>query len=214
MSDFLNIVVLISGHGSNLQAIIDASQKDLKVKIAAVISNQKDAYGLKRAEQAKIPNHVVANSEYSKRSDFEKDLAKWIDFYHPDLIVLAGFMRPLSSHFVTKYLGRMINIHPSLLPKFPGLNTHQRALEAKESLHGASIHFVTKDIDAGPIICQGIVLISPEDNAQNLQERVQKIEHQLYPQALSWFCEHRIKLMSNLKVEMDGKILSKPIKLK
>lgn len=202
------IVVLISGNGSNLQAIIDAiDQGQINAKIRAVISNKADAYGLKRAEKAGIPTHVVAHETFDDREEFDMALRKVIDQYQPKLIVLAGFMRRLGSNFVARYLGHMINIHPSLLPKYPGLNTHQRVLQAGDQYHGVSIHFVTDDLDRGPVICQSSFEVHPTDSLDSLQRRVHSIEHRLYPEVIDWFSEDRIKLEGD-QVEFDGKLLS------
>ncbi|GAM57331.1 phosphoribosylglycinamide formyltransferase [Vibrio ishigakensis] len=175
------IVVLISGNGSNLQAIIDACAKgEIDGQVSAVISNRTDAYGLERAKQATIPSHTLSHKDYSDRESFDAEVMKIIDTYQPDLIVLAGYMRILSEGFVNRYLGKMINIHPSLLPKYPGLNTHQRAIDAGDSEHGSSVHFVTPELDSGPIIEQIKVAIEPQESAESLMAKVQKAEHQLY----------------------------------
>lgn len=205
-----SIVVLISGNGSNLQAIIDAiHHKDLSVDIRAVISNKKDAYGLERAKKADIPTEVIQHTDYDGREDFDKDLMQKIDQHNPSLVVLAGFMRILTPEFVTHYQGRMLNIHPSLLPKFQGLNTHARALEEKEKIHGASVHFVTTDLDSGPIIIQAQVPVHKDDDGKILAARVQKQEHRIYPLAIQWLAEGRVKL-KELNVILDGQLLKEP----
>lgn len=207
MSKLFNLVVLISGHGSNLQAIIDFIQKEkLACQICAVVSNQKEAYGLVRAHQAGIPTSVVEHTKFSNKTTFENTLIKAIDQYTPDLVVLAGFMRILLPNFVEHYFGRLINIHPSLLPKFPGLNTHAKALAAKEPIHGATVHFVTKEVDIGPIIIQGKVPLLPNDTPLSLQNRVHQMEYKIYPLAIRWFLEKRILLQNN-QVYLDGKLL-------
>lgn len=204
------IVVLISGSGSNLQAIIDAiHHKDLSVDIRAVISNKKEAVGLERAKKAGIPTEVIPHTDYGNREDFDQALIQIIDPYQPSLIVLAGFMRILTTEFVNHYQGRMINIHPSLLPKFQGLNTHARALEAKEKIHGASVHFVTNDLDSGPIIIQAQVPVFENDNEKVLAARVQEQEHQIYSLALQWLAEGRVKLKEQ-NVMLDGQLLKEP----
>jgi phosphoribosylglycinamide formyltransferase 1 len=172
----LSIVILISGHGSNLQAIIDAIRNGLAVEIRAVISNRADAFGLQRAQQAGIPTHVISE---------EAQLQSQIDAYAPRLIVLAGFMQRLSADFVQHYEGRIINIHPSLLPKYRGLHTHRRVLAAGETLHGVTVHFVTAELDAGPIISQASLTIEPTDTEASLEQRIHTLEHRLYPEVLA-----------------------------
>ena len=203
----ITVVFLISGNGSNLQAMLDAVKNGLAINIAAVISNQPDAYGLQRASDAGIPAHVINHRQFDSRDDFDLTLQQQIDAYQPNLIVLAGFMRRLGSEFVAHYLGKMINIHPSLLPKYPGLDTHKRALEAGDRQHGASIHFVTDDLDAGPVIGQTTLEIQAEDTEESLKSRVQALEHQLYPEVLGWFAENRIALKDG-QVYLDGKPIS------
>lgn len=194
----LPIVVLISGNGSNLQAIIDAAQQDLAVEIRAVISSRSDALGLQRAKQAGIPAHVIKN---------ETGLAELIDSYGPQIIALAGYMRRLSPGFVQHYAGRIINIHPSLLPKYPGLDTHKRVLQAQDRRHGVTIHFVTQEVDAGPIICQAQLNVGPQDNEDTLKARIHALEHKLYPQVLSWLAAGRLQLNSNGRVTLDGEAI-------
>ncbi len=190
----LPIVVLISGQGTNLQAIIDASQKGLPVTIRAVISNRADAYGLTRAQEAGIPTHIIAHDSFSSRSDFEQALQKQIDAYNPKAVLLAGFMRKLGSDFVKHYHGRMINIHPSLLPKYPGLNTHKRVLKEGDKEHGVSIHFVTEEVDGGPVICQARLRVAPDDTEETLKQRIHKLEHTAYPQVLQWLSSGSLTL--------------------
>lgn len=191
----LRVVVLISGNGSNLQAIIDdIHEHNVPAQIVAVISNKADAYGLTRARDAHIPVEVLNHNGYESREDYDRVLLNKIDSYQADLIVLAGFMRILSERFVNHYAGRMINIHPSLLPKYQGLNTHQRALDAGEKQHGASVHFVTPELDSGPVILQAIVPVKENDNADSLAKRVHEAEHIIYPQVVRWFAEHKLKL--------------------
>lgn len=199
----IKIVALISGNGSNLQAIIDAiAERGLNAKICAVISNKEDAYGLQRASKAEIPAVWIDHKKYSSREQFDQALIEAIDPYKPDLIVLAGFMRILTEPFVCHYQGRLINIHPSLLPRFRGLNTHQRAIEAGDSEHGASIHFVTPELDGGPVIVQARLTIEANDNAETLAQKVQKLEHEIYPEVVEWFSENRIRLNQN-RVYLD-----------
>lgn len=203
----LRIVVLISGNGSNLQAIIDDIHDDeIDAQIVAVVSNKADAYGLQRALQASIETVVVSSKDTPSREEYDKQLQQSIDQYQPDLIVLAGFMRILSDEFVNHYHGRLINIHPSLLPKYQGLNTHQRVLDANDSHHGASVHFVIPELDAGPLILQAEVAIQKNDTAESLAQRVHKQEHIIYPLVVKWFAEGRIKMLEN-KAFKDGKEL-------
>lgn len=188
------IVVLISGSGSNLQALINACQRGLVGgKVVKVISNRPDVYGLSRAEQAGIESQVLDHKHFESREEFDTALADMIDQAQPDWIALAGFMRILTPAFVSRYIGKMINIHPSLLPKFPGLHTHQRVLDERETHHGASVHFVIPELDAGPVITQGKIAILAEDTADSLAARVLQIEHKIYPQALKLLIEGKIK---------------------
>jgi phosphoribosylglycinamide formyltransferase 1 len=196
-----HIVVLISGSGSNLQALIDASLSS-NYKISAVISNRPDAFGLQRAERDNIPTRVIDHKEYESREAFDKTLASTIDEINPDLIVLAGFMRILGSDFVNQFSGKILNIHPSLLPKYPGINTHQRALDAGDSEHGVSVHFVTADLDGGPVIAQERVSIQQDDTVEVLAARVLEKEHLVYPKVVSWFASGRLH-MDNGKAIMD-----------
>ena len=205
----LRIVVLISGHGSNLQAIIDAIRDgDLPVEIAAVISNRADALGVHRAERAHIPVKVIVHQEYASRDDFDDALMQQIDQYGPDLVVLAGFMRRLGRDLVRHYQGRLVNIHPSLLPKYPGLHTHRRVLEAGDAEHGATIHYVTEEVDGGPIISQVRSAVLDDDTQESLKQRVQQLEYVLYPRVLRWFAQNRLKLDDN-RVFFDGVPASK-----
>lgn len=206
----LPIVVLISGSGSNLQAIIDSAQGDLPVEIRAVVSNRADAYGLERARLAGIPVRVLSHQEYADRGSYDEALMALIDSYQPQLVVLAGFMRILSENFVRHYEGRMLNIHPSLLPRHRGLHTHQRAIEAGDKEHGATVHFVVPELDAGPIVVQAIVPIEKEDTPELLAERVLQQEHQIYPQALRWYAEGRLRLIDGI-AHLDGKPLTYPL---
>jgi len=187
MAKKLPIVVLISGSGSNLQAIIDAADDDLPVEIRAVISNKADAYGLMRARQAGIETVVVDHTLFESRQAFDTELSRIIDRFEPGLVVLAGFMRILSDDFVHHYEGRMLNIHPSLLPKYKGTNTHARAIEAGDSEAGCSVHLVTAELDAGPVLLQAKVPILKGDTPETLAARVLEQEHQLYPEAIRQF---------------------------
>lgn len=205
------IVVLISGNGSNLQAIIDQIKTGLiPAKIVAVISNKANAYGLQRAKSSGIATEVIGNNDFKDRAEYDSALAQCIDAYQPDLVVLAGFMRILTTEFVNRYHRRMLNIHPSLLPKFKGLRTHQRALDAEESEHGASVHFVTPELDGGPVVVQSTTKILQNDSAQSLAKRVHAIEHTIYPLVISWFALGRIAFAGE-QLLLDGKPLQQPI---
>ena len=207
----LPIVVLISGSGSNLQAIIDAAQEaELPVDIRAVISNQSDAFGLERARRAGIETRVLSHRDFPDRESYDAALQDLIDEYQPGLAILAGFMRILTPGLVHHYRGRMFNIHPSLLPEFRGLHTHQRALEAGADSHGASVHFVTEELDGGPLIIQARVPVYESDTAEVLAARVLEQEHRIYPEAVRWFAEGRLRLVDG-KVVLDGKILERPV---
>lgn len=189
----IRLVVLISGNGSNLQAIIDnIADNDLPAQIVAVISNRADAYGLERAKQAGIEQRVLSPKKFTDRDEYDRALKALIDSYQPDLVILAGFMRILSHEFVQHYLNKMMNIHPSLLPKYKGLNTHQRAIDAGEKEHGCSVHFVTPELDDGPVILQAKVEVKSNDTAETLAERVHEQEHRIYPEAIRLFAEKNI----------------------
>ena len=207
----LPIVILISGNGSNLQAIIDAIDAGtLHAEIRAVISNRSEAYGLERARRHDIATVVVDHRDYPDREQFDLALQQSIDRFAPSLLVLAGFMRILTPAFVEHYLGRMINIHPSLLPRYTGLNTHQRAIDGGDVQHGASVHFVTNELDGGPVISQARVSVIPGDDAGTLARRVLAQEHVLYPTTLEWYCQGRLQ-QHDSAVYLDGKRLDKPI---
>jgi phosphoribosylglycinamide formyltransferase-1 len=200
----LPIVVLISGSGSNLQAIIDATQADLPVEIRAVISNRTDAYGLERARRAGIPTQVLSHKDYTDRDSYDTALAALIDGYQAELVVLAGFMRILSNGFVRRYEGRLLNIHPSLLPRHRGLDTHARALAAGDDEHGATVHFVSAELDAGPVVIQAHVPVQTDDSPESLAARVLCEEHRIYPEAIRWFATGRLKLEHG-RAMLDGK---------
>ncbi len=202
-----NIVVLISGSGSNLQAIIDDLAGHPNARICAVISNRADAYGLLRAQQAGIATHVLNHKDFADRLAFDTALMQVIDQYHADLVVLAGFMRILTPEFTRHYAQRLLNIHPSLLPKYKGLHTHQRAIDAGDSEHGCSVHFVTEELDGGPVVIQAVVPITADDNAEQLAQRVHALEHQIYPLAVRWFAEGRLQLSPQGAV-LDGQPLT------
>ncbi|NIY82830.1 phosphoribosylglycinamide formyltransferase [Vibrio hepatarius] len=202
-----SIVVLVSGNGSNLQAIIDACETSIDTgRVTAVFSNKATAYALERAKKAGAAGHFLDPKAFDTRDAFDHELMKQIDEYRPDVIVLAGYMRILSSEFVRHYMGRMINIHPSLLPKYPGLNTYQRAIHAGDEEHGTSVHFVTEQLDGGPVILQAKVPIFDEDNVETLTARVQTQEHKIYPLVVKWMVEDRLE-MKNGKAFLDGEQL-------
>ncbi|WP_461522122.1 phosphoribosylglycinamide formyltransferase [Porticoccus sp.] len=192
------IVVLISGKGSNLQSFIDAIQmRVIDAEIVAVISNNPGVLGLERAEKHGIPTQVVNHRDFPEREDFDAALAEVVESYRPNLILLAGFMRILTPDFVEKFKGRMMNIHPSLLPKYPGLHTHQRAIDAGDTVAGATVHFVTSELDGGPAIIQAQVPIEAGDDAETLGARVFEQEHMIYPMAVRWFCQGRLGLIND-----------------
>jgi len=207
----LSIVVLISGSGSNMQAIIDyLTREKISAEIKAVISNKADALGLQRAKKAGIVTEVIEHTEFDSREGFDLAMMQSIDSYQPELIILAGFMRILTDAFVEHYTGRLINIHPSLLPHFKGLNTHQRAIDANHHQHGASVHFVSNELDGGPVIAQAAVDVNDDDNAESLRLKVLAQEHILYPLVTKWFAERRLTLENN-QVYFDSKPLQKPV---
>ncbi|TBU90005.1 phosphoribosylglycinamide formyltransferase [Phytopseudomonas dryadis] len=199
-----NVVALISGAGSNLQALIDsAGAADNPARIAAVISNRADAYGLERAKNADIDTRVLEHGDFADREAFDKALIEAIDAFEPHLVVLAGFMRILSPAFVRHYSGRLLNIHPSLLPRHKGLHTHRRALEAGDREHGCSVHFVTEELDGGPLVVQAVIPVQLQDSAASLAQRVHVQEHLIYPLAVRWFAEGRLRLDAS-GASLDG----------
>lgn len=203
----MRVVVLISGSGSNLQALIDAMQAgDLPIELAAVISNRPGVLGLERASKANIPTAVLDHKGFTDRESFDHALIQKIDSYQPALVVLAGFMRILTPEFTQHYLGRMLNIHPSLLPKYQGLHTHQRALDAGESRHGVTVHFVTAELDGGPSVIQASVPILANDDASSLAKRVQRQEHVIYPLAVKWFALGELQMLNGKSV-LKGELL-------
>ncbi len=200
----LSIVVLISGRGSNLPSIIDKTRDgSLAVEVRAVISNEPDAYGLERARRAGITTRILNHRDFESREDFDDALMALIDGFEPGLVVLAGFMRILTPGFVNHYAGRLMNIHPSLLPEFPGLDTHQRAIDAGVAEHGVSVHFVTPSLDGGPVIIQARVPVRKHDDADTLAARVLEQEHVIYPKAIGWFAEGRLSIDGG-RVLLDG----------
>lgn len=193
MQELFNIVVLISGKGTNLQALIDASHRS-SYKISAVISNKAQAIGLSRAEISGIDTYVIEQESFDSKLEFEESLATRISEINPKLIVLAGFMKVLGPQFVKLFRGKIINIHPSLLPEYPGLNTHQRVLEDNKKIHGVSVHLVTEDLDGGPIIAQDSVHVLPNDTAESLAKRVLEREHIIYPKVVESLAVGKIQL--------------------
>ncbi|WDE10055.1 phosphoribosylglycinamide formyltransferase [Thalassomonas haliotis] len=192
------ILVLISGSGSNLQALLDASRADdYPGEVVAVIANKADAYGLTRAENAGVDAIALSHTSFGSREAYDQALIEKIDAYQPDLVVLAGFMRILTPGFVQHYSGKLLNIHPSLLPKYQGLNTHQRAIDAGDREHGVSVHFVTEELDGGPVILQAKVPVFPEDQASDLASRVHEQEHRIYPLVVKWFCQQRLCMLND-----------------
>ncbi|WP_454833358.1 phosphoribosylglycinamide formyltransferase [Pseudomonas veronii] len=208
MSATCDVVVLLSGTGSNLQALIDSTRTgDSPARIAAVISNRSDAYGLQRAREAGIATRPLDHKAFEGREAFDSALVELIDAFNPKLVVLAGFMRILSADFVRHYAGRLLNIHPSLLPKYKGMHTHQRALDAGDSEHGCSVHFVTEELDGGPLVVQAVVPVESDDSAQTLAQRVHTQEHRIYPLAVRWFAEGRL-ILGKQGALLDGQLLA------
>jgi len=202
--------ILISGSGTNLQAFIDAvAAGDLDLDLCVVFSNRPDAFGLERAEKAGIPTACIRHGDYPDRESFDRAVIEELDRFKPDLLVLAGFMRILSPMFVDHYEGRILNIHPALLPKYPGLNTHQRALDAGDEWHGSTVHFVTEELDGGPRILQGRLRVDPEETAGELQTRVQAIEHQIYPEAAGLVGSGRV-VFKDGKSWVDDEVAEEP----
>ena len=208
MPQTCDVVVLLSGTGSNLQALIDSTRTgNSPVRIAAVISNRSDAYGLQRARDAGIDTRSLDHKAFDGREAFDSALIELIDAFKPKLVVLAGFMRILSADFVRHYEGRLLNIHPSLLPKYKGMHTHQRALDAGDSEHGCSVHFVTEELDGGPLVVQAVVPVESGDSAQTLAQRVHTQEHRIYPLAVRWFAEGRL-ILGDQGALLDGQLLA------
>lgn len=203
----MRLVVLISGNGSNLQAIIDACQAGrICGTLVGVLSNRADAYGLQRAADAGIPVQVLANANYADREQYDAALAEALDHWQADIVILAGFMRILTAGLVERYAGRMLNIHPALLPRYPGVNTHQRALAAGDDTHGTSVHFVTAELDGGPVILQAQVPVFPDDEVADLSARVLEQEHRIYPLVINWLCCGRLALRDHA-AWLDGQRL-------
>jgi phosphoribosylglycinamide formyltransferase 1 len=207
----LPIVVLLSGRGSNMQAIARAAATGvLPVELSAVISDQPDAPGLALAASMGIQTRVLRAADFTDRATYDRALADIVASYHPGLVVLAGFMRILTANFIGPFADRILNIHPSLLPKFRGLKTHRRAIEAKECEHGVSVHFVTQELDAGPVVIQACIDIRADDTEVTLSARVQEQEHRIYPQAIDWFARGRLELKEGCAL-LDGQPLESPI---
>ena len=203
--------ILISGSGTNLQSFIDkVADGTLDLDLCLVFSNNPDAYGLERAKKAGIPTACIEHGDFGDRESFDRAVAAVIDEARPDLIVLAGFMRILSPWFVKHYEGKIINIHPALLPKYPGLNTHQRVLDAGDEWHGSTVHFVTEELDGGPRILAGRLRVDPDETADELQHRVQAIEHRIYPQAAGLVGSGRVEFMTG-RTWVDGEVALEPV---
>ena len=200
------IVILISGRGSNMQAIVEATRTgEIPAEVRAVVSSRPEAAGLKIAQAANIPTQVVSHRDYLTREALDEALTRAIDRHDPQLVVLAGFMRVVTANFVRRYQNQLMNIHPSLLPQFPGLRTHERALAAGVKHHGATVHFVTHEVDVGPIIVQATVPVLPNDTPDILAARVLEQEHRIYPLAIKWFFEGRLSIRDG-KVLLDGAV--------
>ena len=203
--------ILVSGSGTNLQSFIDkVAAGTLDLELCLVFSNRPGAFGLERAKKAGIPTACIEHGDFDSREAFDRAVAAVIDDYAPELIVLAGFMRILSPWFVQHYEGKVLNIHPALLPKYPGLNTHQRALDAGDEWHGSTVHFVTEELDGGPRILQGRLRVDPKETAEELQHRVQAVEHQIYPEAAALVGSGRVEYLDG-EAWIDGKLARDPI---
>ena len=204
-------VILISGSGTNLQSFIGkAAAGEVDLELCLVFSNRLNAYGLARAADAGIPTACIEHGNFESREAFDRAVAEVLDQYAPGLLVLAGFMRILSPWFVHHYEGRVLNIHPALLPAYPGLDTHQRVIDAGEKWHGSTVHFVTEELDGGPRILQGRLAVAPGETADELCARVQAVEHQIYPEAANWFGLGRLEMREG-KAWLDGKPLDEPV---
>lgn len=204
----IKIAVLVSGSGSNLQALIDAN---LSGKIVGVISNKPEAYALQRAENANIATAIIEHKQYPNREAFDAVMHQQLLDWDVDLVILAGFMRILSAQFVKAWEGKMVNIHPSLLPNYKGMHTHQRVLNTGDVLHGCTVHYVTAELDAGQALTQGVLKVTPHDNVASLAQRVHVLEHLIYPQAVEWICNGTIQHLKEGQVLYKGQALEKPI---
>ena len=210
MAGSCKAAILISGSGTNLQAFIDAvASGNLDLELAVVFSNNADAFGLQRAEDAGIPTACMQHTDYPDRDTFDQAVIAELDRYEPELLILAGFMRILSPAFVAHYAGRILNIHPALLPLYPGLNTHQRVLNAGDEWHGSTVHFVTDKLDSGPRILQGRLAIKADETAAELEQRVQSIEHQIYPEAAAWVGAGKVEFRDG-QTWIDGELATEP----
>lgn len=209
--DRTRAAILISGSGSNLQSFIDhVANHQLDLDIAVVLSNRADALGLQRAADAGIPTAVVAHDEFADRQDFDCAVAAVLDAHEIELTILAGFMRILTPWFVRHFAGHVLNIHPALLPAYPGLNTHQRVLDAGDEWHGSTVHFVTEELDAGPLVLQGRLPVHAHESAAELASRVQSVEHQIYPECAALFAAGRLRMQDD-RVFLDGQELRQPV---
>jgi phosphoribosylglycinamide formyltransferase-1 len=203
--------ILVSGSGTNLQAFIDAvAAGSLDLDLCVVFSNNPNAFGLERAEKAGIPTACIQHGDFPDRESFDRAVIAELDRWNPELLILAGFMRILSPAFVSHYEGKILNIHPALLPKYPGLNTHQRVLDAGDEWHGSTVHFVTEELDGGPRILQGRLPVDPQESAEELQHRVQAIEHKIYPQAAGLVGSGRV-VFRNGRAWIDGELADEPM---
>lgn len=206
-----SLVVLISGSGSNLQAIIDAiKNNDLNAEIKVVISNQANATGLERASRENIKTHIVDHKQFPDRGSFDQAMIEIIDPLKPDLVVLAGFMRILSNDFIDHFHNRLINIHPSLLPKYKGLNTHKLAIDNNDAIHGASVHYVSHELDSGPVVIQAEIPVLDTDKAESLASRVLQEEHKIYPMVIKMISEGRLTFDKD-QLNLDNRLLTKPL---
>lgn len=211
MGERCKTAILISGSGSNLQSFIDRiASGELALDLCVVFSNRPDAYGLVRAEKAGIPTACIEHGNYPDREAFDRAVIETLDRWHPELLVLAGFMRILSPAFVNHYEGKILNIHPALLPRYPGLDTHQRVLDAGDEWHGSTVHFVTEELDGGPRILQGRLPVAPSESADDLRSRVQAVEHQIYPEAAGLVGEGRVRYRDG-QAWIDGELAEEPI---
>ena len=207
----MRIAVFVSGNGSNLQALIDAQlAKQLSGQIIGVLSNKADAYALRRAEDANIATAVISHQNFPNRESFDVAMHQQLLAWQVDLVILAGFMRILTPEFVSKWQGKMLNIHPSLLPFYKGMNTHQRVLNTGDRLHGCTVHFVTAELDAGQSIAQSVIQVSLQDTAESLAQRVHELEHFIYPQVAQWLCNGQLT-WENGQAYFNQKLLEKPI---
>ena len=204
----IKIAVLVSGSGSNLQALIDAN---LSGEIVGVISNKPEAYALQRAKQAGIATAIIEHKQYPNRESFDAVMHQQLLDWDVDLVILAGFMRILSAQFVQSWQGKMVNIHPSLLPNYKGMHTHQRVLNTGDVLHGCTVHYVTAELDAGQALTQGVLKVSLHDTVETLSDRIHVLEHLIYPQAVEWICNNTIQHLNNGEVLYKGQKLDKPI---